>query len=287
VEDAKEDVPIEVRLAAADRSAAAQLADLRVRGRDGSMVSLGDLVRIERTTSERSIYHKNLLPVTYVTADVAGAMEAPVYAILALGPKIDDLQIPEGYAIEQYTATQPEDASRYSMKWDGEWHITYEVFRDLGIAFAAVLVLIYVLVVGWFESMATPLIIMAAIPFSLVGILPAHGGLNAFFTATSMIGFIAGAGIVVRNSIILVDFVELRLKQGMPLSEAVVDAGAVRFRPMMLTAAAVVVGASVILFDPIFQGLAIALMAGEIASLALSRVTVPVVYHLFHKRRSL
>jgi multidrug efflux pump subunit AcrB len=161
------------------------------------------------------------------------------------------------------------------------------VFRDLGIAFAAVLVLIYLLVTGWFESFVTPLIIMAAIPFSLVGILPAHGLLGAFFTATSMIGFIAGAGIVVRNSIILVDFIELRLAQGMPLAEAVVDAGAVRFRPMMLTAAAVVVGASIILFDPIFQGLAIALMAGEIASLALSRVTVPVVYYLFRQRSAL
>jgi len=143
-----------------------------------------------------------------------------------------------------------------------------------------------VLVVGWFESFLTPIIIMAAIPFSLVGILPAHGMLNAFFTATSMIGFIAGAGIVVRNSIILVDFIELRLKEGMPLDQAVIDAGAVRFRPMMLTAAAVVVGSAVILFDPIFQGLAIALMAGEIASLLLSRVTVPIVYYIFHLRGS-
>jgi multidrug efflux pump subunit AcrB len=170
------------------------------------------------------------------------------------------------------------------LKWDGEWHITYEVFRDLGIAFAAVLVLIYILVVGWFQSLITPLVIMAAIPFSLVGILPAHGMLGAFFSATSMIGFIAGAGIVVRNSIILVDFVELRRQEGMALADAVVDAGAVRFRPMMLTAAAVVAGSSVILFDPIFQGLAIALMAGEIASLALSRMTVPILYYLIERR---
>jgi multidrug efflux pump subunit AcrB len=182
-------------------------------------------------------------------------------------------------------AAQPFDPGRYAMKWDGEWHITYEVFRDLGIAFAAVLVLIYALVVGWFQSFSTPLVIMAAIPFSLVGILPAHGALNAFFTATSMIGFIAGAGIVVRNSIILVDFVELRLREGMPLDKAVIDAGAVRFRPMLLTAAAVVVGSAVILFDPIFQGLAIALMAGEIASLALSRMTVPIVYFVVNRRR--
>ena len=184
-------------------------------------------------------------------------------------------------------AALPSDSGRYSMKWDGERHITFEVFRDLGIAFAAVLILIYGLVVGWFQSFVTPLIIMAAIPFSLVGILPAHGLLHAFFTATSMIGFIAGAGIVVRNSIILVDFIELRLAEGMPLDAAVIDAGAVRFRPMMLTAAAVVVGSSVILFDPIFQGLAIALMAGEIASLLLSRMTVPVLFYLFNKRRKL
>ena len=166
------------------------------------------------------------------------------------------------------------------MKWDGEWHITYEVFRDLGLAFAAVLVLIYILVVGWFQSFGTPLTIMAAIPFSLVGILPAHAAMGAFFTATSMIGFIAGAGIVVRNSIILVDFIELRVRDGMPLAEAVVDAGAVRFRPMALTAAAVIVGAGVILFDPIFQGLAISLMAGEVASLLLSRMAVPVLYYM-------
>jgi multidrug efflux pump subunit AcrB len=171
------------------------------------------------------------------------------------------------------------------MKWDGEWHISYEVFRDLGIAFAAVLVLIYILVVGWFKSFLTPLVILTAIPFSLVGILPGHALLGAFFTATSMIGFIAGAGIVVRNSIILVDFIELRRREGVPLEDAVVDAGAVRFRPMMLTAAAVVVAAGVILFDPIFQGLAVSLMAGEIASLFLSRMTVPVVYYMMARRQ--
>ena len=194
------------------------------------------------------------------------------------------MKLPEGYSLERYVAAQPFTTAKYAMKWDGEWHITYEVFRDLGLAFAAVLVLIYVLVVGWFQSFKTPIAIMAAIPFSLVGILPAHGLMNAFFTATSMIGFIAGAGIVVRNSIILVDFIELRLKQGMPLADAVIDAGAVRFRPMMLTAAAVIVGATVILFDPIFQGLAISLMAGEVASLVLSRVTVPILYYLSERR---
>ena len=172
------------------------------------------------------------------------------------------------------------------LKWDGEWHITIEVFRDLGMAFAVVCVLIYVLMVGWFRSFLTPVVVMVAIPFSLIGILPAHGAMGAFFTATSMIGFMAGAGIVVRNSIILVDFIELRLREGMPLHEAVVDAGAVRFRPMLLTALAVVVGAGVILADPIFQGLAISLMAGEVASLFISRMAVPVLYFMAWKRRS-
>lgn len=179
----------------------------------------------------------------------------------------------------------PFSDSQPSMKWDGEWHITIEVFRDLGIAFGAVLVLIYILMVGWFRSFITPLVVMIAIPFSLVGILPAHGLMGAFFTATSMIGFMAGAGIVVRNSIILVDFIEQRLREGMPLADAVVDAGAVRFRPMLLTAMAVVVGAAVILADPIFQGLAIALMAGEIASLLISRMAVPVLYFMFNQKK--
>jgi multidrug efflux pump subunit AcrB len=283
----KEDIPLNVRLDRPTRSDLERMQSLQIAGRDGHMVSLGELVHVEKVVADKSIYHKNLMPVTYVTADIAGAMESPVYAILKLGPEIDKFKIPEGYQIEQHMAALPTDPGRYSMKWDGEWQITYEVFRDLGIAFAAVLILIYGLVVGWFQSFLTPLIIMAAIPFSLVGILPAHGLLHAFFTATSMIGFIAGAGIVVRNSIILVDFIELRLREGMPLDQAVIDAGAIRFRPMMLTAAAVVVGSSVILFDPIFQGLAIALMAGEVASLLLSRMTVPVLFYVFNRRRRL
>jgi len=282
----KEDVPVTLRLDRASRSDIEKIQGLKVAGRAGRLVSLGELTRCEQVVEDKSIYHKNLLPVTYVTGDVAGAMESPVYAILKLGPEMDKFRAPGGYAIEQHMAALPEGAERYSMKWDGEWHLTYDVFRDLGIAFAAVLILIYGLVVGWFQSFITPLVIMAAIPLSLVGIVPAHGMMNAFFTATSMIGFIAGAGIVVRNSIILVDFVELRLRQGMPLEDAVIDAGAVRFRPMLLTAAAVVVGASVILFDPIFQGLAIALMAGEVASLALSRMTVPILYFIVNRRRN-
>ncbi len=276
----KEDVSILLRLPLADRAGIKRLEAIKIPSADGRLVSLSDLISAHETDLDRSIYHKNLMPVVYVTGDVAGAKESPVYAILEMRKKIDAVSLPEGYRIAQHTAHIPESDKRFAMKWDGEWHITYEVFRDLGIAFGVVLVLIFVLVVGWFQSFSTPLVIMAAIPFSLVGILPAHGLMGAFFTATSMIGFIAGAGIVVRNSIILVDFIELRLKQGMPLDKAVIDAGAVRFRPMMLTAAAVVVAASVILFDPIFQGLAISLMAGEVASLLLSRMTVPILYYL-------
>jgi multidrug efflux pump subunit AcrB len=276
----QEDVPILLRLSRADRSRIESLKQVKVSGSQGNLVPLGEVVRVEEETAEKNIFHKNLMPVVYVTADVAGKVESPVYAILSINKALDELTMPGGYRLARYVASQPATEEKFSMKWDGEWHITYEVFRDLGLAFAAVLVLIYILVVGWFQSFKTPITIMAAIPFSLVGIIPAHGLMGAFFTATSMIGFIAGAGIVVRNSIILVDFVELRLKEGMPLDRAVIDAGAVRFRPMMLTAAAVIVGASVILFDPIFQGLAISLMAGEVASLLLSRMTVPVLYFL-------
>ena len=220
---------------------------------------------------------------------MAGAIESPVYAILKMNEALRALNTKEfggsGAELKILNAAQPFTDNEPSMKWDGEWHITIEVFRDLGLAFAAVCVLIYLLMVGWFRSFLTPMIVMVAIPFSLVGILPAHGLLHAFFTATSMIGFMAGAGIVVRNSIILVDFIELRIAEGMPLAEAVVDAGAVRFRPMLLTAMAVVVGAAVILADPIFQGLAISLMAGEVASLLISRMAVPVLYFMAYNRK--
>ena len=276
----KEDVRIVLRFPLSDRAGIERLETIKVASPDGRLVPLSGLIISRQTPLDRSIYHKNLMPVVYVIGDVAGTKESPIYAILDMRSKISAIPLPEGYQVSQYTAHIPESGQRFAMKWDGEWHITYEVFRDLGIAFGVVLVLIFILVVGWFQSLSTPLVIMAAIPFSLVGILPAHGLLNAFFTATSLIGFIAGAGIVVRNSIILVDFIELRLEQGMPLKEAVIDAGAVRFRPMMLTAAAVVVAATVILFDPIFQGLAVSLMAGEVASLLLSRMTVPILYFL-------
>ena len=288
----KEDVQIVVRLPQSLRTSPEDLLALRVRGANpaGALVPLRELVKVEPGLADKSIYHKNLMPVTYVIGDVAGAVESPVYAILKMNEALRALDTKQyggsGAPLKIYNATQPFTEDEPSIKWDGEWHITIEVFRDLGSAFAAVLVLIFILMVGWFRSFLTPLVVMAAIPFSLVGILPAHGLLGAFFTATSMIGFMAGAGIVVRNSIILVDFIELRLAEGMPLDQAVVDAGAVRFRPMLLTALAVVVGASVILADPIFQGLAISLMAGEIASLLISRMAVPVLYFMAYNRKA-
>ena len=283
--NSREDIPIDVRLARSDRSGIAELSSIKLATATGGQVSLGEVTNTTETTIDRSTYRKNMQSVVYVTGDLAGEEESPVYAISKMNEAIDRLRLPDGYSVQRYNAVQPGSTEHYSMKWDGEWHITIEVFRDLGLAFAAVLVLIYVLVVGWFKSFRTPLVIMAPIPLTLVGILPAHALMGAFFTATSMIGFIAGAGIIVRNSIILVDFIELRRSHGVPLAQAVVDAGAIRFRPMLLTAAAVVVGASVILFDPIFQGLAISLMAGEVASTFLSRMAVPVLYYLSERKR--
>jgi len=277
----REDIPIDVRLARSDRSGIEELGNMKLPTPSGGQIALQEVTNLQQTTIDSSVYRKNLEPVVYVTGDVASGEESPVYAIMKMSEAIDKIKLPDGNGVKQYKGTtMPERTDRFSMKWDGEWHITVEVFRDLGLAFAAVLVLIYVLVVGWFRSFVTPVVIMAPIPLTLVGILPAHALMGAFFTATSMIGFIAGAGIIVRNSIILVDFIELRRSQGMALEDAVVDAGAVRFRPMLLTAAAVVVGASVILFDPIFQGLALSLMAGEVASTVLSRMAVPVLYYL-------
>jgi multidrug efflux pump subunit AcrB len=287
----REDVNIIVELPAADRADPAALLALGVRSSlhpDATPIPLSELVALRNEIGPRSLYRKNLKPVTYVTADVAGAVESPAYAQIPMQlalQKIDARRFGGTTAeLPIYHLNVPADDLGPSLKWDGEWHITLEVFRDLGLAFAAVLVLIAMLMVGWFKSYVTPLVVMAAIPFSLVGILPAHWALGAFFTATSMIGFMAGAGIVVRNSIILVDFIELRRLHGLPLREAVVEAGAVRFRPMLLTALAVVVGASVILADPIFQGLAISLMFGEVASLLISRMAVPVLYYMANRK---
>jgi len=282
VPDAREAVPTVVQFARPERSSLEGLENIRLRGADGAMVSLRELVDVEHTTLDPDIYHKNLKRVVYVTGDVAGAEESPVYAILKMNQALDKLYLPDGYSLTRYNSVQPKATDFYSMKWDGEWQITIEVFRDLGIAFAAVLLLIYVLVVGWFRSFTVPLAIMIPIPLTLVGILPAHALLGAFFTATSMIGFIAGAGIIVRNSILVVDFIELRRLEGMPLAEAVIDAGAVRLRPVLLTAAGVIVGASVILADPIFQGLGLSLIAGGVASTFLSWPAVPVLYYMMN-----
>ena len=280
VQDEPEPVNISLRLPKNLRASLTPTQSIRFLSPNGNQIPLSALTAVEKVPADQPIYHKNLRPVTYVIADVGGRQESPVYALLTLRKEIEKLKDPDGAPIRQYFKRTAPAGSEYSIVWDGEWQITYEVFRDLGIAFAAVLILIYILVVAWFQSFKVPLVIMAPIPLTLVGILPAHALMNAFFTATSMIGFIAGAGIIVRNSIILVDFIELRLKQGMSLEDAVVDAGAVRFRPMLLTAAAVIVGASVILFDPIFRGLALSLMAGEIASTLLSRMAVPVLYYM-------
>lgn len=278
--DAQEDVPILVRLPREGRNSLEAISNVSVRSVSGALVPLMEVVRLQQVATDKSVYHKNLLPVVYVTGEVVGKHESPVYAILQMNHALEQVKAMDGAKVEVVTTHVPEDTSRPIIKWDGEWHITYEVFRDLGIAFAAVLVIIYILVVAWFQDFKHPLVIMAPIPLTLVGILPGHAIMGAFFTATSMIGFIAGAGIIVRNSIILVDFIELRRREGYPLEQAVIDAGAVRFRPMLLTAAAVIVGSSVILFDPIFQGLAISLMAGEIASTLLSRFAVPVLYFM-------
>jgi multidrug efflux pump subunit AcrB len=287
----REDVPIVLELSPAARADPAALLALGVRSStrpDAPAIALSELVTLRTETGPRSLYRKNLKPVTYVTADVAGEIESPAYAMIPMHLALMKLDARRFGGTEASLPIShlnvPTDDLGPALKWDGEWHVTLEVFRDLGLAFAAVLVLIAMLMVGWFKSYITPLVVMAAIPFSLIGILPAHWAMGAFFTATSMIGFMAGAGIVVRNSIILVDFIELRRSHGLPLRDAVVEAGAVRFRPMLLTALAVIVGASVILADPIFQGLAISLMFGEIASLLISRMAVPVLYYMANQR---
>jgi multidrug efflux pump subunit AcrB len=262
------------------------LKEITIPSATGQPVPLAELVKVRKAVEDKTIYHKNLRRVTYVIGDVAGKEESPVYAILKMKDKIKGLKLPEGYELRQYSSVQPWLEDRYSMKWDGEWHITYEVFRDLGIAFGAVLILIYILVVAWFRNFVTPLIIMAPIPLTLVGILPGHWIFGAFFTATSMIGFIALAGIIVRNSILLVDFIEMEWRQKGGLRDALIKAGAVRFRPIVLTAAAVVVGSFVMIFDPIFQGLAIAMMFGAVAATGLTLIAVPLLYYEFFKNRT-
>ncbi len=281
---AREGIAIVPRLDIADRSSVEALLTIPVATATGPQ-PLGRFVRVENATRERSRFRKNLRPVIYVTGDVAGTIESPVYAILGMNRALDRLRI-GGQAVGRYNATQPDRLDEAAVKWDGEWQVTIEVFRDLGLAFLGALLLIYVLVVGWFESFTIPLVIMAPIPLTLVGILPGHAAFGAFFTATSMIGMIALAGIIVRNSILLVDFIQLAEARGRTLHEAVLEAGAVRFRPIALTAAAVVVGAVVIVLDPIFQGLAVSLMSGAVVATALTMVVVPLLYWELRSRQA-
>jgi len=285
MEREKEPVEIFLRMPIGQRSDLSALQSVTLPSPSGRLIPLAELVKSREGIEENTIYHKNLKKVTYVTGDVAGTEESPVYAILKMKSDIKNLKLAEGYELQQFYTKQPWLEGRYSMKWDGEWHITYEVFRDLGIAFAAVLIIIYILVVAWFRSFITPLVIMAPIPLTLVGILPGHWIFGAFFTATSMIGFIALAGIVVRNSILLVDFIQMEWREKGELRQALIRAGAVRFRPIVLTAAAVVVGSFVMLFDPIFQGLAIAMMFGAVASTMLTLIVVPLLYYEFFRNK--
>jgi multidrug efflux pump subunit AcrB len=269
---APEEMGIALSLGNSIRGTDKALNGLMVPSFESGTVDASQVIQAPRVINTEVLHRKNLKPVSYVMAELSGAEEAPVYGIMKLAPQIK-------YPLQ--TADVPWNTTEPVVKWDGEWFITYEVFRDLGAAFAVVMVLIYVLVLGWFRSFTVPLVIMAPIPISLIGILPGHAMMGSYFTATSMIGFIAGAGIIVRNSIILVDFIEHQMSQGHALKEAVISAGVLRFRPMLLTAAAVVVGSSVMLMDPIFQGLAVSLIFGEVAATLISRFAVPVMYFWF------
>lgn len=268
-----------------EKSSLNDIKQIKVISKRGVAVPIGDLIFVENKTREKSIYRKNQKRVVYVTADMAGELESPVYAILGMTEKLNQIKLPKGYSLSELYIKQPTQESNYTIKWDGEWQITLEVFRDLGTAFAVVVVIIYILIVGWFQNFKAPVVMMISIPLSLIGIVIGHWLFNAFFTATSMIGLIALAGIMVRNSVLLIDFIELRLKEGVPLKQATIEAGAVRTTPILLTAGTVVIGAFVILFDPIFQGLAISLMGGTIASTVLTLLVVPLVYYMTEKHK--
>ncbi|MCK0109465.1 efflux RND transporter permease subunit [Flavobacteriaceae bacterium S0825] len=283
-EDAVNQVGLVLALEEKEKSTITDISQLKVRSQQGNMVPIADLVDIKQNTRAKSIYRKNQKRVVYVLADMAGELESPVYAILGMEDKLKSIDLPEGYAINELYLNQPEFEDDYTVKWDGEWQITLEVFKDLGIAFLGVIIIIYILIVGWFQNFKAPIVMMVAIPLSLVGIVLGHWVMGAFFTATSFIGMIALAGIMVRNSVLLIDFVNLRLDEGIPLKQAVIEAGAVRTTPILLTAGTVVIGAFVILFDPIFQGLAISLMGGTIVSTVLTLLVVPLVYYMIEKK---
>jgi multidrug efflux pump subunit AcrB len=283
VPESRDAVPIRVQVSEADRAGVDRLGRIRLASRMGTMVPAAELVRTTEETRPQVVDRKNGKAVVYVMGEVAGEVESPVYAILDMEESLSAIEVSGGGTLGRLFAREPKVTERPVMKWDGEWQITYEVFRDLGIAFGGALVLIYVLIVAWFGSFVTPLVMMAAIPLTLIGIAPGHVMAGAFFTATSMIGMIALAGIMVRNGILLIDYLEARIEAGVPLNDAIVEAGAVRTRPIVITAAAVVIGAFVILFDPIFQGLAVALIAGSVASTVLSLVVVPGIYFLLKR----
>lgn len=283
-ENASVQIGLILALEEKEKSTIQDIAQLKVKSQQGNMVPIADLVAIEQTTRAKSIYRKNQKRVVYVLADMAGDLESPVYAILGMTDKLKAMNLPKGYSIDELYIKQPDFEDNYTVKWDGEWQITLEVFRDLGLAFLGVIFIIYILIVGWFQNFKAPVVMMVAIPLSLIGIVLGHWMLDAFFTATSFIGMIALAGIMVRNSVLLIDFINLRLAEGIPLKLAVIEAGAVRTTPILLTAGTVVIGAFVILFDPIFQGLAISLMGGTIVSTVLTLLVVPLVYYMIERK---
>lgn len=272
-------VNIKLQLPDADKTNIEDLKSLKIVNQQGVAIPIGDLVQINKTSKEKSIYRKNQKRVIYVTAEMAGALESPFYAISSISDSVQNMKVPSGYSIKEEYTQQPELEDNYSIKWDGEWQITYEVFRDLGVAFLVVILIIYMLIVGWFQNFTVPIIMLAAIPLSLIGIVIGHWIMGAYFTATSMIGFIALAGVMVRNSVLLIDFINIRLAEGIPLKQSILEAGAVRTTPILLTAGAVALGAVVILFDPIFQGLAISLMGGTVTSTFLTLIVVPLLYY--------
>ena len=275
-------VDIVMKLQKSEKTSIADLTNLKVKGAAG-MVPVSDIVKVQRETLEKSIYRKDQKRVVYILADMAGGLESPAYAILGMDKKLKNIKLPAGYSLNELYMNTPKDESDYTVKWDGEWQITLEVFRDLGVAFLVVIIIIYMLIVGWFQNFKTPIMMMIPIPLSLVGIVLGHWLLGAFFTATSFIGMIALAGIMVRNSILLIDFIEIRLKEGAPIKRAIIEAGAVRTTPILLTTGAVVIGAIVILFDPIFQGLAISLVFGAIVSTLLTLIVIPLIYYMSEK----
>jgi len=284
-ENSSDPIGIVLALDNRDKTDLQAIQNLQVKTQSGQMMPMSALVRVEENTLEPSIYRKDQKRVVYVTADMAGGLESPVYAILGMEEKLKAIDLPKGYTMNEMYLGQPEDEQNYTVKWDGEWQITLEVFRDLGTAFLVVIIIIYMLIVGWFQNFKTPLVMMVAIPLSLVGIVLGHWLLDAFFTATSFIGMIALAGVMVRNSVLLIDFIEIRLNEGIPMKRAIIDAGAVRTTPILLTTGAVVIGASIILFDPIFQGLAISLVAGAIVSTLLTLIVVPLVYYMTEHKK--